>query len=83
MTDAAPPVPSFELQIEGMHCGSCVRRVTQAFKAIPGVECDVEIGKVTGRFLGAEKPLADLEAVVARLGFKVVGAATHQAGERG
>jgi copper chaperone len=33
------------LQIEGMHCGACVRRVTQALQAVPGSEVEaVRIG---------------------------------------
>ena len=27
----------FKLKIDGMHCGSCVRRVSQALAATPGV----------------------------------------------
>jgi copper chaperone CopZ len=33
------------LNIEGMHCGACVRRVTQALEHIPGAEVvEVRIG---------------------------------------
>jgi copper chaperone len=33
------------LNIEGMHCGACVRRVTQALERIPGAEViEVRIG---------------------------------------
>jgi copper chaperone len=33
------------LNIEGMHCGGCVRRVTQALERIPGAEIvEVRIG---------------------------------------
>ena len=35
----------FTLRIDGMHCGSCVRRVTQALNATDGVEVEeVRIG---------------------------------------
>jgi copper chaperone len=35
----------FNLHIDGMHCGSCVRRVTQALAATDGVEVkEVNIG---------------------------------------
>jgi copper chaperone CopZ len=30
----------FTLKIDGMHCGSCVRRVTQALTAVEGVVVD-------------------------------------------
>jgi copper chaperone len=34
-----------ELKIEGMHCGACVRRVTQALEKTPGVKVEsVAIG---------------------------------------
>jgi copper chaperone CopZ len=33
------------VNIEGMHCGGCVRRVTQALERIPGAEVvEVRIG---------------------------------------
>ena len=33
------------LRIDGMHCGACVRRVTQALERIPGAEVlEVRIG---------------------------------------
>jgi copper chaperone len=28
------------LRIEGMHCGACIRRVTQALQAIPGSQVE-------------------------------------------
>jgi copper chaperone CopZ len=35
----------FTLRIDGMHCGSCVRRVTQALASVEGVVVDeVRIG---------------------------------------
>jgi len=37
-----------ELKIEGMHCGACVRRVTQALEKTPGVKVEsVAIGSAT------------------------------------
>lgn len=33
------------LQIENMHCGACVRRVTQTLNAVPGTHADeVKVG---------------------------------------
>ncbi|HTV04920.1 MAG TPA: heavy-metal-associated domain-containing protein [Acidobacteriaceae bacterium] len=33
------------LNIDGMHCGACVKRVTQALERVPGAEVlDVRIG---------------------------------------
>jgi copper chaperone CopZ len=37
----------FKLKIDGMHCGSCVRRVSQALAGIPGlVVKEVSVGTV-------------------------------------
>ncbi len=30
------PVMEVNLRIDGMHCGACIRRVTQALQAVPG-----------------------------------------------
>ena len=36
---------TLKLSIEGMHCGACVRRVTNALQAVPGVQVNsVEVG---------------------------------------
>jgi copper chaperone CopZ len=38
----------FVLKIEGMHCGACVRKVSEALKAVPGVTVnDVHVGTAT------------------------------------
>lgn len=38
----------FTLRIDGMHCGSCVRRVNQALTAVPGVTVnEVRVGGAT------------------------------------
>ena len=37
---------TIELNIEGMHCGACVRRVKAALGAVPGASVrEVEIGR--------------------------------------
>lgn len=37
---------SYELRIEGMSCGHCVKTVDQALRGVPGVtKVDVQIGK--------------------------------------
>ncbi|WP_353069078.1 heavy-metal-associated domain-containing protein [Tunturibacter empetritectus] len=63
---------ALELSIEGMHCGACVRRVTDALGRIDGVEVSsVEVGLATVTFdperVAAEK-IAD---AVHRVGFTV------------
>ena len=37
----------FTLRIDGMHCGSCVRRVSQALAATPGVVVKYRAGGTT------------------------------------
>jgi copper chaperone CopZ len=44
----------FTLRIEGMHCGSCVRRVTQVLNAVAGVA-------VSEVRLGAARFTSDLD----------------------
>jgi copper chaperone len=55
----------FKLHIDGMHCGSCVRRVTQALTATEGLEVkEVNIG--SARLSSAEEP-APVDAAIAAL----------------
>lgn len=59
------------LQIDGMHCGSCVRRVSQALASTPGIEVkEVRVG--AARFLSDDKMAAvDLAiAALAAAGYK-------------
>ena len=52
------------LQIEGMHCGACVRRVTAAIESVPGVNA-VEVRVGAARL---EAPEVGAQAVLAALG---------------
>jgi len=55
----------FTLRIDGMHCGGCVRRVTQALASVEGAQAkDVQIG--TAR-LASELDPAPVEAAIAAL----------------
>lgn len=55
----------FKLHINGMHCGSCVRRVTQALTATQGVEVkEVNIG--SARLSSNQEP-APVDAAIAAL----------------
>jgi copper chaperone CopZ len=55
----------FTLKIDGMHCGSCVRRVSQALAATPGVVVnEVRVG--AARLTAAEEP-APVELAIAAL----------------
>jgi len=54
----------FTLRIDNMHCGSCVRRVTQALASVAGIEVkEVQIG--AARF--ATPDAAPSEAAIAAL----------------
>ena len=55
----------FTLKIDGMHCGSCVRRAGQALTAVPGLTVD-EIRIGAARLTAAEEP-APVEAAIAAL----------------
>jgi copper chaperone CopZ len=53
------------LKIDGMHCGSCVRRASQALAAVPGVVVnDVRVG--LARLTATEEP-APVELAIAAL----------------
>ncbi len=60
----------FTLHIDGMHCGSCVKRVTQALAAIDGVavnEVRVGAARLTSSQIPAPVDLA--VAALAKAGF--------------
>lgn len=60
----------FKLRIDGMHCGSCVRRVSQALAATVGVKVE-EVSVGTARLSSTADPApVDLAiAALARTGF--------------
>jgi copper chaperone CopZ len=56
----------YALKIDGMHCGACVRRVTQALGVVEGVTVN-EVTVGAARFSSAIEP-APVEAAIAALG---------------
>ena len=53
------------LEIEGMHCGACVRRVEQRLGSLPGVVVDeVLVGEAR---LGMDPSLTDRERILGAL----------------
>lgn len=67
-----PRVETRELQIEGMTCASCVRRVEKALAAVPGVlEASVNLAteKATVRYTGGD--VSALEGAVRKAGYEV------------
>ena len=51
---------TLDLQIDKMHCGACVRRVTQTLNALPGTHAkSVGIGSATVTTDAADKKLLE------------------------
>ena len=60
----------FTLKIDGMHCGSCVRRVSQALAATPGIVVK-QVGLGAARLTSDEDPppLGLAIAAIAKAGY--------------
>jgi len=60
----------FTLHIEGMHCGSCVRRVTQALSSTEGIEVEeVRIGAARVKSPGENASIDAAIAALAKAGY--------------
>jgi copper chaperone len=60
------------LSIEGMHCGACVRRVTDALGKIDGVEVNsVEVGSAKMTFDSERATVEEIAGAVNKIGFTV------------
>ncbi|GGG94533.1 heavy-metal-associated domain-containing protein [Silvibacterium dinghuense] len=58
-----------KLAIEGMHCGACVRRVTQALEGVAGAKVkSVQVGSAEVA-LGAGVTPEEAAAAVSQIGF--------------
>ena len=58
------------LSIEGMHCGACVRRVTDALGKIEGVHVNsVEVGSATITFDPEEVTVEKIAGRINQIGF--------------
>ncbi|HVJ07532.1 MAG TPA: heavy metal-associated domain-containing protein [Acidisarcina sp.] len=58
------------LRIDNMHCGACVRRVTQTLNSIPGVQVDdVQIGAARVHVTGDTVTPETIVAAVAKAGY--------------
>jgi copper chaperone len=53
------------LQIDGMHCGSCVRRVTQTLAAVGGIV--VEEVRIGGARVNSAKDPAPIDSLITAL----------------
>jgi len=56
----------FTLRIDGMHCGSCVRRVSQALAAAPGVVVN-EVRLGGARITTVNNSAPDADAIAAAI----------------
>jgi len=60
----------FTLHVDGMHCGSCVRRVTQALNSTEGVQVEeVRIGAARLKSAGDPPPVEAAVAALAKAGY--------------
>jgi copper chaperone CopZ len=60
----------FTLQIDGMHCGACVRRVTQALASVEGVVVnEVRVGEAKFASSLEPAPIDSAIAALAQAGF--------------
>ena len=58
------------LSIEGMHCGACVRRVSNALEKIEGVRIDsVEVGAAKVAFDPKQTNVEEVVHAINRIGF--------------
>ena len=60
----------FTLQIDGMHCGSCIRRVEQALTSTRGIEIkEVRLGAARLSALADQAPVDLAIAALAKAGY--------------
>ena len=62
---------ALNISVAGMHCGSCVRRVTTALEAIPGVQIQsVEVGSARIIFDSGKATPQEIVTSINRIGFQ-------------
>jgi copper chaperone CopZ len=60
----------FTLLIDGMHCGSCIRRVTQALNSVEGVEVkEVRLGAARLSTAPGKDPIKAAVEALAKVGY--------------
>ncbi len=61
---------TFEMTIDGMHCGGCVQRVTLALQKVEGVETvNVEVGSASVNYDAEKAAPQELLDAINRIGF--------------
>ena len=64
------------LKVEGMSCGHCVKAVTDAASALPGladVNVDLEGGTVSFNYDPSVTPFAAVKAAIEAAGYEITG----------
>lgn len=67
-----PREDAVDLSVEGMTCASCVGRVEQALKAVPGVldgTVNLATGRAHARYVGGAETVAAISAALAKAGY--------------
>jgi copper chaperone CopZ len=68
--DKGKSMAEFTLRIDGMHCGACVKRVTQALASTDGVVVnEVRVGAARFTSTADPAPVEQALAAVAKAGF--------------
>lgn len=63
-------MPEFKLRIDGMHCGACVRRVTQALSSTEGIVVnEVRVGEAHITSTMNPAPIELAVAALAKAGY--------------
>lgn len=63
-------ISEITLRIDGMHCGSCVRRVSQALATIPGVRVnEVRVGAARLAYSADSAAVEKVIAAIAKAGY--------------
>jgi len=63
-------VPEVSLRIDNMHCGACVRRITQTLNTLPGVKVEeVQIGAARVQLADGPLTAAALVEAVSKAGY--------------
>lgn len=61
---------TLKMTIEGMHCGSCVKRVTLAIQKVEGVEgVNVEVGSASVQYDAEKAEQQEFLDAINRIGF--------------
>jgi copper chaperone len=60
------------LKISGMHCGACVRRLSEALEKLPDVEIeDVQVGSARLRISGGKPDKEAVLGAIRKTGFEL------------